>query len=65
MSASAGGGKQLAKGFGGGKYEVSHIVGKGAYGQVWAGRCKHTGKKVAIKHIDRVFQVRCAFALRR
>ena len=49
---------------GGGKYEVSHIIGKGAYSSVWAGRCKRTGKNVAIKHIDRVFQV-CSCSGRR
>jgi len=48
-----------ADAFGGSKYEVSHIVGKGAYGVVWAGRTRGaTLKKVAIKHIDRVFDAR-------
>ena len=37
------------------KYEVSHVIGKGSYGTVVAARNKHTGEKVAIKHIDRVF----------
>ena len=37
------------------KYEVSHVIGKGSYGTVCAARNKHTGEKVAIKHIDRVF----------
>lgn len=37
---------------------MSHVVGKGAYGVVWAGRSRSAGTKVAIKHIDRVFQVR-------
>jgi serine/threonine protein kinase len=44
--------------FGGSKYEVSHVAGKGSYGVVWAGRSRQTRVKVAIKHIDRVFQVK-------
>ena len=38
------------------QFEVSHRIGKGSYGTVCAGRSRVTGEKVAIKHIDRVFE---------
>ena len=32
-------------------YKISGTLGKGSFGQVFKGRCRRTGNRVAIKHI--------------
>ena len=34
-------------------YEIHHLIGSGAYGEVWAGTDRNTGRKVAIKFYSR------------
>jgi serine/threonine protein kinase len=41
-----------------GEYEMESVVGKGAFGTVWSGVERSTKQKVAIKHIDHVFDNR-------
>lgn len=36
-------------------YEVGDLLGRGAFGSVYEGRCRKTGKGVAIKRIDGLF----------
>jgi serine/threonine protein kinase len=33
-------------------YLIEHKIGTGSYGHVYAAKCKKTGVKVAIKHIQ-------------
>ena len=36
-------------------YEVGELLGRGSYGSVYEGRCRTTGKAVAIKRVDGLF----------
>jgi len=49
-----------------GKYTVEKIIGTGSYGQVAKAKCNKTGRKVAIKKMDNIFddEIDCKRILR-
>jgi mitogen-activated protein kinase 1/3 len=49
-----------------GKYQVTKIVGNGSYGQVAQAKCMKTGRQVAIKKMDNIFddEIDCKRILR-